>query len=155
MRIINLMPDFNSKQSEKFFREESTKRDGITRDDVLISDTDELERLFINGMKRAELLFGRHTFRKSYGRNRRTPINKALLEVWTSLLSKLSDSEFKKLNSKPIKQAFLEEYNLLLDNNTFNYLISRDSLKYQSIQERHRQLSLLINKHINDNEHTS
>lgn len=106
-------------------------------------------------MKRAELLFGRHTFRKSYGRNRRTPINKALLEVWTSLLSKLSDSEFKKLNSKPIKQAFLEEYNLLLDNNTFNYLISRDSLKYQSIQERHRQLSLLINKHINDNEHTS
>lgn len=155
MRIINLMPDFNSKESDRFFKEEGTKRDGITRADILVGNINEIENLFIKGMVRAEILFGKHTFRKSYGRNRRTPINKALLEVWTSILSKLSDSDFNKLKSRPMKQVFLGEYNRLLDNNTFIYLISRDSLKYQSLQERHRQLFSLINKHINDNEHTS
>lgn len=151
MRIINLMPDFDSRESMKFFKEENTKRDGIALNDILIIETNSLESLFINGMKRAHILFGKHTFRKSYDGNRRTPINKALLEVWTSILSKLSDAEFEKLNSRIIKQNFTDEYNCLLDSNAFSFLISRDSLKYQSVQERHKQLSALINKHINDN----
>lgn len=155
MRIINVMPDYNSKESLKLFKEESTKKDGIKKEDILLNNTDELQVLFVKGMKRARILFGKHTFRKSYGQNRRTPINKALLEAWTVLMSKLSDSEFDKLNSKQIKHNFSSEYNQLLDSNAFNFLISRDSLKYQSIQERHRQLSALINKYINDSEYTS
>lgn len=155
MRIINVMSDYNSKESLKLFKEESTNKDGIKKEDILLNNTDELEVLFVKGMKRARILFGKHTFRKSYGQNRRTPINKALLEVWTVLMSKLSDSDFDKLKSKRIKQIFSSEYNQLLDSNAFNFLISRDSLKYQSIQERHRQLSALINKYINDSEYTS
>ncbi|MEA4821774.1 MAG: DUF262 domain-containing protein [Erysipelotrichales bacterium] len=155
MRIINIMPNFNSKESLKLFKEESTKKDGILKEDILLNTTDELEALFIKGMQRSRTLLGKHTFRKSYGQNRRTPINKALLEVWTVLMSKLSDSEFDKLNRKQIKQNFSSEYNKLLDCNSFNFLISRDSLKYQSIQERHKLLFALINKYINDSEHSS
>lgn len=145
MRIMNIMPDLNSKEASAFFREEEQRKEGVRRKDILITDTKSLEIRFRNGMIRAHGLFDKHTFRKSYGKKRRTPINKALFEVWTVLLSDLTDIEYKVLLSD--KRAFLSEYNRLLDDNSFNYIISRDSLKYNSVQERYKQLSLLLKKH--------
>ncbi len=148
MRIINIMPDFTSRGSQKLFKEESIKRDGIQEGHILLSNVEELGLLFAKGMKCSLKLFGKHTFRRSYGQNRRTPINKALLEVWTSILPKLSDADFDKLNSRSVKPRFIEDYNRLLDSNSFYFMISRDSLKFQSVQERHKQISELINKHL-------
>jgi hypothetical protein len=148
MRIINIMSDLTSRESQKLFKDESAKRDGIQEQHIILHSVEELEQLFTKGMERSRKLFGKHTFRRSYGQNRRTPINKALLEVWTSILPKLNEVDFDKLNSRSIKPRFIEDYNRLLDSNAFYFMISRDSLKFQSVQERHKQITELINKHL-------
>ncbi|KAA6326534.1 hypothetical protein EZS27_024374 [termite gut metagenome] len=146
MRIINIMPDFASKESLKFFKDESSKKEGVKREDIQINHTEELRVLFLNGTSRAKQLFGDHTYRKSYGDRRRTPINKALFEVWTVLLSKLSNDNFQMLCTN--KCRFLSEYNEYLNDTHFNYFISRDSWKYNAVKERHEQLSQLVKKYI-------
>ena len=145
MRIINIMPNFQSKESNRLFKEESDKKESITKESILIQNIDELESLFTKGMIRNKQLFGKHAFRKSYGKKRRTPINKALFEVWTVLLSHLNDNEYDMLLNN--KKDFLSEYHRLLDDNSFNYIISRDSLKSNSVQERHKQLTSLLKKY--------
>lgn len=145
MRIMNILPNLESKEASKFFREEEQRKEGVRKDDILISDTGLLEARFRRGMVRAYRIFGKHTFRKSYGKKRRTPINKALFEVWTVLLSDLNETEYNNLLS--VRRAFSSEYNRLLDTNNFNYIISRDSLKYNSVQERYKQLGLLLQKY--------
>lgn len=145
MRILNIIPDLDSKEASIFFREEEQRKESVRKKDILITDTKSIEIRFRNGMIRSYDIFGKHTFRKSYGKIRRTPINKALFEVWTVLLSNLTDIEYKTLLSN--KMAFLSEYNHLLDDNSFNYIISRDSLKYNSVQERYKQLDFLLKKH--------
>jgi hypothetical protein len=146
MRIINIMPDFASKESLKFFEEESNKKEGVKREDIQINRKEDLKELFINGTSRAKQLFGKHTYRKSHGDRQRAPINKALFEVWTVLLSKLSNDNFQKLCTN--KDLFLSEYEDYLNDIDFNNFISRDSLKYNSVKERHEQLSQLIKTYI-------
>ncbi|GHV67034.1 hypothetical protein FACS1894199_11690 [Bacteroidia bacterium] len=145
MRIINIMSDFQSIEGIKFFKAENTKKDGVQINDIVEYEIVNLKKSFIQGMIRAKKIFGKHSFRKSYGNNRRTPINKSLFEVWTVLLANLSDSEYDILCKN--KKQFHAEYNQLLDSYNFNYLISRDSLKYASIQERYKQLSQLLKNH--------
>lgn len=48
---------------------------------------DRLKEVFRDSMCKAHLVFGRHAFRKIYGRNqKRQPISKPLFEVWSTLL---------------------------------------------------------------------
>lgn len=136
MRIINIMPSLNGKDSSRIFK------DDILRDHVLINEYSVLENLFTKAMNRAQLIFKEHTFRKSYPGIRRTPINKALFEVWSTILAKLNDAEFVKLHLN--REAFLEKYSQLLNDTSFNYAISRDSLKYQSVKDRYEKLSGLL-----------
>lgn len=140
MRIINIIPSLNGKDATRIFK------DDISRNHVLIKDIAELETLFTKAMERTQLIFKEHTFRKSYPGKRRTPINKALFEVWSTLIAKLNDSEFEKL--KDNKLAFLRKYSELLDEPNFNYAISRDSLKFQSVKDRYEKLSGLIKEFI-------
>lgn len=142
MRIINILPELNDKEAAKVFK------DDVFREHVLVSEVTHLEDLFEIAMERAQIIFSEHTFRKSYPGKRRTPINKALFEVWSVLLAKLSVKEFGSLNEQ--KLAFLEEYETLLEDNNFNYAISRDSLKAFSVKERYEKLTVLINKFIHD-----
>jgi hypothetical protein len=145
MRIINLMPDFQSTDSFKFFKAESMKREGVQRENIKMNNPEDLKKNFLKGMVRANRIFGEHAFRKSYAKNRRTPINKSLLEVWTVLLSQLNDSEYEVLQKN--KKNLHLEYNQMLDNIDFNYIISRDSLKHASVQKRYEKLSELLKKH--------
>jgi len=145
MRIINIMPNFDSKEALKFFKEELLRREGVKKEDIQITDIEDIEAKFTKGMVRAIGIFKKHAFRKSYGKKRRTPINKALFEVWTVLLSNLNDDEYAVLSNN--KNDFLSEYNRLLDDINFNYFISRDSLKFNSVQERYKQLTTLLKKH--------
>ena len=140
MRIINILPTLNGKDSFKIFK------DDILREHVLINDIRTLEVLFTKAMKRSQLIFNDHTFRKSYPGIRRTPINKALFEVWSTLMAKLNDDEFESLLSN--KEDFLHEYSHLLVDSSFNYAISRDSLKFQSVKDRYEKLSGLLKKYI-------
>ncbi|HEX8270228.1 MAG TPA: DUF262 domain-containing protein [Flavobacterium sp.] len=143
MRIINVLPDLDSKDAKKVFRE------NIYRESVLVKDISILENRFTESMRRAKKLFGEHAFRKSYPGKRRTPINKALFETWGTLLGTLSDKQFEKLMEN--QDNFILQHSYLLEDLNFNYSISRDSLKITSVKDRHEKLSNLLNRFINDN----
>lgn len=136
MRIINIMPSLNGKDGARIFKED------ISKAHILINQVHELEELFIKAMIRSHEIFGEHTFRKSYPSVRRSPVNKALFEVWSALLAKLPESDFNKLKSN--KGFFLEKYHKILVDANFNYSISRNGLVYQSVKDRYEKLSSLI-----------
>lgn len=139
MRIINIMPNLEGKEASKIFK------DKISRNDIRINHILTLEAKFKIAMDRAIKIFGVHAFRKSYEGIRKTPINKALFEVWSTLLAQLNDDEFNCLISN--KGAFLENYSELLRDTNFNYAISRVSLKHQSVNDRYEILSSLIKQY--------
>ena len=140
MRIINIMPSLNGKEGEKIFK------DKVSREDILINEVAVLEEKFINALKRGKEIFEEHAFRKSYPNKRRTPINKALFEVWGTLLGQLNETEFENLKKK--KTEFIQQHSVLLEDINFNYVISRDSLKSLSIKDRYKDLSKLLNEFI-------
>lgn len=141
LKIINSFPDLNSKEVIKI-------SDTITND-VLITDTVIIKNLFFSGLERASTIFGEHAFRKSYYGRRKTPANKALFEVWTVLLSKLTIFEFNNLLKN--KKSFLLEYkNDFLKNYDFDGIISRNAVRYNSVIERYTKMENLLNNYIND-----
>jgi hypothetical protein len=142
MRIINIIPDIAGRDVAKFFKEE---KESIRKEDIRAVDLDTLEASFISGMKRAKDIWGKHTFRRSFGSKRRAPINKALFEVWSVLLPELSVNAFSAVLSN--KDNFLSEYACYLDEANFRNAISKDSLKFNSVQERHKRLAELLRKY--------
>lgn len=140
MRIINIMPSLNGKEGGKVFKDE------VKKEHVLINEISVLEERFIKAMERGKEIFSEHAFRKSYPGKRRTPINKALFEVWGTLLGKLTTKEFNNLQKR--KSEFIERHSVLLEDLSFNYAISRDSLKALSVKDRYEKLSDLLNEFI-------
>jgi uncharacterized protein with ParB-like and HNH nuclease domain len=145
MRIINIMPDLEGREADKFFNEEQLKKNEILKRDIVIRETKDLEQRFIKGMARSKEIFGKHAFRRSYGNKRRAPINKSLFELLSVSLAGLSSAEYNKLLAK--RTNFLSEYTSLLGEVNFGNAISKDSLKYNSVQQRYRQFTALLKKH--------
>jgi len=125
MRLINIMPEFSPP--------------------IRFNDIEILKQRFIKGMERAYKLFKHHTFRKSFSKNRRSPINKTLFEVWGNLLADLDDERFECLMSN--KNHFSHEYHNLLGEPNFVNSISRDSLKYPDVQSRYKRLTKIVEKY--------
>ena len=73
----------------------------------------DLREDFFKGLSRAELVFGPEAFRKPNWGERLNPINKALFEVETVGLARLTDSEFNALleRSEEFYMAFAEALN--------------------------------------------
>lgn len=143
MRLINIMPELPERELEKIFKNDSTPP-------LNCYDIKELKLRFTNAMKRAYCLFQDHSFRKSYGKNKRSPINKTLFEVWGNILADLDDDKFKCLMEN--KNNFSEEYQNLLREQNFVNSISRDSLKYPEVQSRYDKLTKIVNKYSNRKE---
>ena len=98
----------------------------------------ELKNNFIMAMKRARKLFGDCAFRISTPlKQTRTPINKSLFDVWSVLLSKISESQFKILYRKRdalykrLDWEFADKASMLRKN------ISQESTKVSSVKARH------------------
>ena len=142
MQIINAYPSFDNNDIKKL-----VKRGSIVIESIKKRSPEELEHLFINGMERSYILFGKHCFRRSHGDNKRSPINKALFEMWGSILSLLTEEEF--LSIRFHENDLKEEYYRLLNNIEFQNLISRDSWKYASVQKRFEKINRLIDKYKN------
>lgn len=110
---------------------------------------DELEKIknaFIKAMRYAHDLFDIYAFRKRYSRTeRRKPINKALFEVWSVLLAKLSDGDLEKLKSRSTQ---LEEglMKLMNSNNEFYQSISSGTGGIQQVKTRFREIENLIER---------
>ncbi len=139
MRIINLMPDLPEKELSKIFQNTDTLK-------LRFNTVDELKDRFSISMIRAHQLFGIHTFRKSYGNKNRTPINKTLFEVWGNLLAELNDGKFSTLLSN--SNAFLNEYNPMLDAQDTANMISRHSWKYSGVKDRYEKFSEILQKYV-------
>lgn len=139
MIILNSYPEFSDREILRLEKMEELDLSYIKKDRI-----DNLEEIFKLSMRRAKSLFGSHAFRKSYGDKRRSPINKALFELWCSTLAVMDDSDFNKLRSS---SQFVEEYNKLLDDEKFNIYISRDSWKPTSVRKRYEMINDLIKKY--------
>lgn len=139
MVILNSYPGFSDREILRLEKMEGLDLSSIKKDRI-----DNLEEIFKLSMRRAKSLFGFHAFRKSYGDKRRSPINKALFELWCSTLAVMDDNDFNKLRNN---SQFLEEYNKLLDDDKFNIYISRDSWKPNSVRKRYEIINDLIKKY--------
>ena len=145
MIIINAFPDLKTKDFKKLVNK---AKDRIKEEDIINRDINLIKEIFKVAMNRGEKLFGRHAFRKSYGSNRRSPINKSLFETWGVLLSALSPREFDKLYAN--KDQFLNDYIQIIDNYSFKLAISKDSMSTTSVKYRFETVQRLINTHIDD-----
>ena len=141
MIIINAMPELASRELRKLVSKEQ-----VILADISTVDIDQLRNSFRIAMHRALMLFGRHTFRKSYGTKSRSPINKALFETWGVLLCKLNEDDFQTLLSH--KESFLSDYHSIIEDYEFQLHISRDSMKISAVRTRFERLSNLIQKHL-------
>ena len=140
MLIINSYPQYDNSDMHKLY-----KRGSVIKESIIKRSPEELSILFTKGMSRSQELFGGHCFRRSHGDRRRSPINKALFEMWGSLLAVLTDKEFENIIFK--KDQFLGEYYNKLDDVVFQNLISRDSWKASSLTTRFNKIRELINTH--------
>lgn len=139
MVILNSYPGFSDREILRLEKMESLDLSSIKKDRI-----ENLEDIFKLSMRRAKNLFGSHAFRKSYGNKRRSPINKALFELWCSTLAVMDDSDYNRLHNSSL---FMEEYNKLLDDEKFNIYISRDSWKPTSVRKRYDIVNELIKKY--------
>lgn len=139
MRIINIMPELPNRELRRIFKNSDIPQ-------LRFTDISELKQRFYKGMKRAYRLFGKHTFRKSYGSYRRSPINKTLFEVWGNLLADLDRDSVESLISN--KKAFEKEYHNLLNDADFIDNISRNSWKYSGVNSRYKTLKSIIDEFI-------
>jgi uncharacterized protein with ParB-like and HNH nuclease domain len=169
MIIVNAVPSFNSREFKRFVdrekdKEKKNKADTLVSDvektivdtkvsgiekivaDIKVSSIEEIRECFKKGMHRSYALFSSHTFRKSYGEHKRSQLNKSLFEMWGVLLSRLTDDEFSILFVH--KEALMAEYIELLQSSTFQLAISKDSMKYTSVNYRFDKIKELINKNI-------
>ena len=139
MVILNSYPEFKDREIHRL-----EKMEELDLRTVQVEWIETLEVIFKIAMKRAKQLFGTHAFRKSYGEKRRTPINKALFELWCSILAVMDEDAFGKLRNNSL---FMADYYQLLDDDKFNVYISRDSWKPTSVRRRYEIINELIKKH--------
>lgn len=139
MVILNSYPEFADREIHRLVKMEDLELSSIKKERI-----EELEDIFKLAMKRAKSLFGKHAFRKSYGDKRRTPINKALFELWCSTLAVMRDNQYDRLRNS---REFMSEYQKLLDDDKFNVYISRDSWKPASVRRRYEMINDLIKRY--------
>lgn len=143
MIIYNSLPSLDSRDIKR-----SMSRGTVNVSDIKVLDEDTIISNFDLAMIRATKLFGKHAFRKSYGAQRRRPINKCLFESWGVLLANMSKEQYMRLCTN--KTGFIKEYSRLLDDNKFVIAISRDSMRQGSVAYRYDELSKLIKRYSYD-----
>ncbi|MGQ7856904.1 DUF262 domain-containing protein [Pedobacter sp. WC2501] len=141
MIILNSLPNLNTRELQK-----SIRNGNIIASDINILSFEDIKLKFDFAMKRSFKLFNKHSFRKSYGENRRTAINKALFETWGVTLANLNENEFNSLLEN--KENFQNDYAPIISDYNFQLSISRDSMKTPSVKNRFEEFSSLISKYI-------
>lgn len=99
---------------------------------------------FLKSLRTAKAIFGKHTFRKLYeDQKARSPLNKAIFEIWVVALSSLSDAEAENAISKRqrIKQRFSH---LLTTDSRFNAAVSIGTGDSRKVRYRFSKVSTLL-----------
>lgn len=112
-------------------------------------EKDNLKIDFKEAMKLAQKIFGRFAFRKVFNvADRRKPINKALFEVWSVSLAKLTKDE-KKIIDKNAKLVFKSFIALMNDDKTFEPSITSATGDKTRVAYRFNTINTLIKNIIN------
>ncbi|MDD2133475.1 DUF262 domain-containing protein [Pseudomonas kurunegalensis] len=135
MRVINCMPELENKLVHKIFQ-------GTTVPTINIRIIDHIEDRFKSAMIRNGQIFGAHAFRKSLPGTKKTPINKALFETWSNVLSELTDFEFDILYKR--KARLISKYEPILSEETFLNSIGRNSSQPKDVAERYDTISRIV-----------
>lgn len=110
----------------------------------------EIKQNFAASMMTAKEIFDKDAFRKRYNKNdKRKPLNKALFEVWSVLLSKLTEEQQRVLinNATLVKQHFME---LLNNDKEFERAISTGTGEKNNVATRFDKIKALIEKVLNN-----
>lgn len=103
---------------------------------------DDLRNRFVRAMKAAQNILGRTAFRKPSTTNRRSPISKALFEVWSVNFDRLTDKE---LNDLAQHKADLQKrFEGLMDDTEFVTAISYSTGDYRRVQYRFQKIEQII-----------
>ncbi|MBQ9405258.1 MAG: hypothetical protein IJU37_00795, partial [Desulfovibrio sp.] len=105
-----------------------------------------LEKLIIQGLSRASTLFGNYAFRKAVPQNKRTPINKALFETWTSCLGEIPEKDWQRLIANIT--SFRRDAWHLLQDPVFLDTVGNKSYLTRSIQHRYACVQNIIDKNL-------
>lgn len=109
------------------------------------NEMEKIEADFNKAMKTAFNLFGEDAFRKRYHTtDKRKPINKALFEVWSVLLSQLSTPQTNKIiqNKEKLKSKLLS---LFQNDGDFNLAISSSTGDKSRVKKRFAEIEKIIN----------
>ncbi|MEY8200165.1 MAG: DUF262 domain-containing protein [Colwellia sp.] len=136
MRVINCMPGLDAKKLQKIYLKETIPK-------INIDHVSEIKERFELAMCRAEKVFDGHAFRKSLPKeSRKSPINKSLFEVWSNVLSSLSEEEYEMVLLK--KEILLEQYENVLYKLGGSNAISRHSSTAKGIVESYDAIHDLV-----------
>lgn len=131
IRVMNLMPDLTDNGLRKIFR-------GAVVPVILTHDINSISSAFELAMTRCHEFFGDLAFRKGTSTQRRTPVNKALFEAWSTIFAELDDEDYQVLLSK--KDKILDDYKKIINRDDFERAISRDASSSFGVRERYRIL---------------
>ncbi len=107
---------------------------------------------FEKAMETAYLIFEKYAFRKQFARNeRRKPLSKALFEVWSVALAKLSDEERKILvkRKRQVEKAFIQVMN---EDEGFLNAITQATGDKTRVSKRYSTIEALIRQIIYPND---
>lgn len=143
MQIVNLFGN-NLSETELIKILNEINSPDFVCPEIQVQNIDEIVDLFSRGMQRSWMLFNEYSFRKSLPGYRRSPINKGLFEVWSTLLGKMKESDFKNILKK--REVLLKTLRKLYQDEKFFRSISRDSHKAASVEYRYRVMNETIKK---------
>ncbi|MFJ4397328.1 DUF262 domain-containing protein [Pseudomonas sp. NPDC089396] len=143
MRVINCMPELDDKLVFKIFQNNPVPT-------IKIRSIETIEERFKLAMLRNNKLFGAHAFRKSLPTNKKTPINKALFETWSNVLSELTEADFARLENS--KHHLTEKYKFILEDETFLNSIGRNSSQPKDVVDRYDTILNIVQATIMENQ---
>ena len=108
-----------------------------------------LKSRFMKAIDLAKGIFGKHTFRKQFdGQTNRSPVNKAIFEIWVSALSSLSDTQAE--NALEKKASIKEKFSHLLTTDPkFNASVSIGTGDSKKVRYRFSKVASLLDEVLN------
>jgi hypothetical protein len=97
---------------------------------------------FNTALERAYTIFGEHVFRRSRGKQRKTPVNKSLFDVWMYCFTRMGQAMFDRIHAD--KDNFLEHYYRILDDDEFVDSISRYGSDVFGVKHRYTTIIAMV-----------
>lgn len=102
----------------------------------------EIEERFLRAMRAASAIFGNNAFRKILSSSRRSPVSKALFEVWSVILDGLDDTELETLIRE--KNKLIKAYTDLQTDPDFQRAISYSTGNTKQVRDRFSKIENLV-----------